>query len=54
MLLWPYIPASSERLLAALGAPELSFAAAEFGAGTISRVRALESLFPKDLPAAGE
>ncbi len=53
VLLWPYIPASCERLLAALGAPELSFAAAEFGTGRISAVQALESLFPKDLPAAG-
>jgi methionyl-tRNA synthetase len=50
VLLWPYIPTSAERLLAALGAPEISFAAAQLGAGRIERVRALDSLFPKDLP----
>jgi methionyl-tRNA synthetase len=47
VLLWPYIPASAERLLAALGAPELSLAGAELGAGAIERVGALEPLFPK-------
>ncbi len=52
VLLWPYLPVSSERLLAALGAPDASLAAADFGAGAITRVRALDSLFPKDLPAA--
>jgi methionyl-tRNA synthetase len=46
-LLWPYIPASAERLLAALGAPELSLGGAELGAGAIERVGALEPLFPK-------
>ncbi len=49
VLLWPYMPASCERLLGALGATELSFAAAELGAGRIARVHALDSLFPKDL-----
>ena len=34
VLLWPYLPASAERLLAALGAPELSLAGAELGAGS--------------------
>ncbi len=47
VLLWPYLPASSERLLAALGAPELSLAGAHFGAGAIERVGSIESLFPK-------
>jgi methionyl-tRNA synthetase len=47
VLLWPYIPASAERLLAALGAPELSLAGAELGAGAIERAGALEPLFPK-------
>jgi methionyl-tRNA synthetase len=47
VLLWPYIPASAERLLAALGAPELTLAGAELGAGAIERVGALEPLFPK-------
>ncbi|MEA2200056.1 MAG: methionyl-tRNA synthetase [Solirubrobacteraceae bacterium] len=47
VLLWPYIPASAERLLAGLGAPELSLGGAELGAGAIERVDALEPLFPK-------
>jgi methionyl-tRNA synthetase len=47
VLLWPYIPASAERLLAALGAPELSLAGAELGAGAIERAGALEPLVPK-------
>ena len=49
VLLWPYLPASAERLLAALGAPELSLAGAELGAGRVQRVGRIESLFPKDL-----
>ena len=53
VLLWPYLPASSERLLAALGAgggaPDLSLAGAAFGAGRIERVERIESLFPKDV-----
>jgi methionyl-tRNA synthetase len=49
VLLWPYLPTSAERLLAALGTKELSLASAELGAGAIERVEALESLFPKDL-----
>jgi methionyl-tRNA synthetase len=47
VLLWPYLPTSAERLLAALGAPDLSLAGAELGAGRIERVSALEALFPK-------
>ena len=31
VLLWPYLPASAERLLGALGAPDLSLAGAELG-----------------------
>jgi methionyl-tRNA synthetase len=49
VLLWPYLPTSTERLLAALGAPELSLAGAELGSGTVRRVERIESLFPKDL-----
>ena len=49
VLLWPYLPSSAERLLAALGASDLSFAGAELGAGRIESVEALSSLFPKDL-----
>jgi methionyl-tRNA synthetase len=48
VLLWPYLPASSERLLTALGADDLSLAGATFGAGRIERVSKIESLFPKD------
>jgi methionyl-tRNA synthetase len=47
VLLHPYLPDSTERLLAVLGAPELSLAGADFGAGSIGRVQALEPLFPK-------
>jgi methionyl-tRNA synthetase len=48
VLLWPYLPASAEKLLAALGAPNLSLAGAEFGSGSIERVFTIEPLFPKD------
>jgi methionyl-tRNA synthetase len=51
VLLWPYVPSSAERLLGALGAPELTLAGAELGAGTIEHVEPLDSLFPKDLQA---
>ena len=53
VLLWPYLPASSERLLDALsaggGAFDLSLAGAAFGAGRTERVEKIESLFPKDV-----
>jgi methionyl-tRNA synthetase len=48
VLLWPYLPASAKRLLAALGAPDVSLAGAGLGAGRIERVSTIESLFPKD------
>jgi methionyl-tRNA synthetase len=52
VLLWPYLPASSERLLDALGAGggaiDLSLAGAALGAGSITRVEKIESLFPKE------
>jgi len=47
VLLWPYMPASMERLLAALGAPDVSLASAHLGAGAIARVSPIEPLFPK-------
>ncbi len=50
VLLNPYLPDSTERLLAALGAPDLSLAGADFGAprgGGVRKVQALEPLFPK-------
>ncbi len=51
VLLWPYLPDSAERLLAALGAPEVALAGAAFGSGRIERVSAIESLFPTDAAA---
>jgi methionyl-tRNA synthetase len=48
VLLWPYLPASSQRLLEALGAGDLSLAGAAFGAGKIERAEKIESLFPKE------
>ena len=53
VLLWPYLPASCERLLAALGAGggalDLSLSGATLGAGRIERVVKIESLFPKEV-----
>ncbi|HEX3392628.1 MAG TPA: methionine--tRNA ligase [Solirubrobacteraceae bacterium] len=55
VLLHPYLPDSTGRLLDVLGVHNLSFASATFGAGAIERVRALEPLFPKiALAAAAE
>ena len=48
VLLWPYLPASCERLLGALGAPGLSLGGATLGAGSIEHVEPLEVLFPKE------
>jgi len=48
VLLWPYLPASATRLLAALGAPDLSFAGSELGRGSVTRVVPIEPLFPKE------
>jgi methionyl-tRNA synthetase len=48
VLLWPYLPASAERLLAALGAPDVSLAGSRLGGGGIERVSPIEPLFPKD------
>jgi methionyl-tRNA synthetase len=47
VLLWPYMPATTERLLAALGAPDLSLTGAALGAGAIEHVSQIEPLFPK-------
>jgi methionyl-tRNA synthetase len=51
VLLWPYLPASCERLLEALGTSDLSFEGAELGPGHVGRVHAIPSLFPKDAQA---
>jgi methionyl-tRNA synthetase len=48
VLLHPYMPATAERLLVALGAPDASFDAALFAIrGSGASVSALEPLFPK-------
>ncbi len=52
-MLWAFLPASAERLLDALGAGEVSLAGAALGGGHVERVRAIDSLFPKDAQAAG-
>ena len=49
VLLWPYLPASTEQLLEALGAPDVALAGARLGAGAIGRVAQIEPLFPKDV-----
>ena len=50
VLLWPYIPASAERLLAALGVKDLSLQSARLGAGSGGHVAAIDALFPKEQP----
>jgi methionyl-tRNA synthetase len=47
VLLWPWIPASSEKLLAAVGRPDTNYAKASFGADVPETVAELEPLFPK-------
>jgi methionyl-tRNA synthetase len=48
VLLHPYMPASTARLLGALGRPALELAGARVGAdGGGARLAALEPLFPK-------
>ncbi|HEX4837399.1 MAG TPA: class I tRNA ligase family protein, partial [Solirubrobacteraceae bacterium] len=47
VLLHAYLPESTERLLAALGSPDLSLTGAVFGEGSERRVQALEPLFPR-------
>jgi methionyl-tRNA synthetase len=47
VLLHPYLPASTERLLAALGAPALALDGARLGSGAVEHVQGLEPLFPK-------
>jgi methionyl-tRNA synthetase len=49
VLLAPYLPTSTGKLLEALGAPDLSLGGARFGAGAIERVSPLDPLFPKDV-----
>src|ERR1700760_3835980 len=52
VLLWPYMPASVEKLLLALGSPQVTFDRALFAErGSGLPVQALEPLFPKRSPA---
>jgi methionyl-tRNA synthetase len=48
VLLWAFIPASAERVLAALGAPAVALSDAELRAGAVGEVAAIEPLFPKE------
>jgi methionyl-tRNA synthetase len=52
VLLHPYLPEATLKLLAALDAPDASYASAGFGSGSIERVQKLEPLFPKALEPA--
>jgi methionyl-tRNA synthetase len=47
VLLWPWLPESTTKLLDALGAPDRSLRAAVLDGGRVERVRALGPLFPK-------
>jgi methionyl-tRNA synthetase len=47
VLLWPWIPGSSEKLLAAAGRSDTTYAKAQFGADVPDAVAELEPLFPK-------
>jgi methionyl-tRNA synthetase len=47
VLLWPWIPASAEKLLTPLDRVDVSYAKAQFGADVPETVDELEPLFPK-------
>src|SRR5437588_12451211 len=47
VLLHPYMPASTRKLLDALGTPEVSYDRAEFARGSAATVTSLDPLFPK-------
>ena len=47
VLLHPYLPEATSKLLSALGTPDLAYARAGFGDGSVERVEKLEPLFPK-------
>lgn len=49
VLLHPWLPASTEKLLAAIGCPDLDWSGAALGAGPAPAVGELEPLFPKDV-----
>ncbi len=50
VLLAPWIPGASEKLLTALGAPGDDYASARYGAGAVARVEKIAPLFPKHDP----
>jgi methionyl-tRNA synthetase len=52
VLLAPVLPETVEKLLGALGAPDIAYAGATLTAGAVTQVQALAPLFPKDIPAA--
>ncbi|WP_320670994.1 class I tRNA ligase family protein [Patulibacter defluvii] len=52
VLLHPWLPASTEKLLAAIGCPDLDWSGAALGAGQARSVGELEPLFPKDVGGA--
>ena len=54
VLLHPYLPASTSRLLAALGAQDVTLAGARLGAGSVGRVAPIEPLFPKSADTRGD
>ena len=47
VLLQPWLPATAERLLGALGSPDCALEAAQLGARRVGAVEAIEPLFPK-------
>ncbi|HEV7938408.1 MAG TPA: methionine--tRNA ligase [Solirubrobacteraceae bacterium] len=48
VLLHPYLPDSTVKVLQALGTPDLSLANADFGVGGLGAVKAIPPLFPKE------
>jgi methionyl-tRNA synthetase len=48
VLLSPWLPASAEKLLGALGASDESYSAATFGSGSLGAIEKIEPMFPKD------
>ena len=52
MLLHPWLPLTSVKLLETLGAPDLSLSGARLGAGRLGTVARLDPLFPKQQPPA--
>ena len=52
VLLAAVLPETADKLLSALGTPDIAYAGATLTAGTVTQVGALSPLFPKDLPVA--